>query len=180
MGYKNDTGLPSVTKILSPYVDRRWFKKEHTDRGSACHDFMHAYALGLPYYGNNFNPLWKPYVESGKKWYDENVARVIMAEERLQIDGDYCGQLDLVIQMHSGLIALTDWKTSVAQSKTWKFQLAGYQYLVEVNKGIKIDVRISVRLRRDFGKDCLVNEYRNYEYDLGIFNCAKAVYKELI
>ena len=180
MEYVNTTGLPSVTKILSHYIDSRWFKKEHTNRGSACHDVMHAHALCIPYYGTNFNPLWKPYVDSGKKWFDENVKEVLLTEERFKIQSEYCGQPDLVAVLNSGLTALVDWKTSVAQSKTWKFQMAAYKELVEFNTNIKIDLRMSVRLRRDFDKPCLVNQYDNHEYDLGIFKCAHACYKELL
>jgi len=180
MGYKNNTGLPSVTDILSPYVDRRWFKKEHTERGSAAHDVMHAHALGIPYYGKNWNPLWNPYAVSGKKWFDENVDRVILAEERMQIDGEYCGQFDLVAVLKSGIVGLIDWKTSIAQAKFWKFQSAGYIQLIHSRTDVQVDVRLSVRLRRDFDKDCLVNQYNNHEYDIGIFNCCHAAYKELI
>jgi hypothetical protein len=180
MKYKNDTGLPSVTTILSPFIDTKWFKKEHTDRGSACHDAMLAHALCIPYYGRTFNPLWKPYVESGKKWFKENIKRVLLAEERLEIAGDYCGQPDLLAVLNSGLIALIDWKTSVSVAKYWRFQLGGYMPLIHANTDFRIDVRMSVRLRRDFGKPCLVNEYNDHEYDIGIFNCCNAAYRELI
>jgi hypothetical protein len=177
--YNNDTGLPSVTDILSPYVDRRWFKKEHTDRGSACHDKMAAHVSFVPFFGQNWSPLWDPYIVSGKEWADANIKKVYLCEKRLSYPGSHTGQLDLVALLTSGLIAVVDWKTSVAESKTWKFQLAAYQDLVEKCTDIKIDTRIAVRLRRELGKKCLVNEYKDYAYDLGIFNCAKAVYNEL-
>jgi hypothetical protein len=172
--YSNTTGLPSVTDILTPWIDKRWFKDYHSKRGQSAHDFMACYALDLPFLGKGFNPLWKSYIESGQKWFDDNIKKVLLVEERFQV-GDYCGQPDLVAILNSGVTALVDWKTSVAEAKYWKFQTAAYQNLIERNTTIKIDVRICVRLRKDFGRPALVNKYKNYEYDLGIFNCAKAV-----
>jgi len=180
--YVNDTGLPSVTDILSPYVDRRWFKKIHLDRGNACHDAMAAHASLVPYFGNGFNPLWQPYVDSGKKWFDENVREVLMVEERLTLVGHYTGQLDLVAILNDNLTALIDWKTSKATAKTWRFQTAAYQNLVHLHPLIdnrKIDIRMTVRLRSDYDKPCLVNKYEHDEYDLNIFECAMAVHREL-
>ena len=179
MDYNNDTGLPSVTDILSPYVDRRWFKREHTDRGSACHDAMAAHVSFVPYFGRNWTPLWDPYIVSGKRWADDNIKKVLLCEKRLTDPGSHTGQLDLVAVLTSGLTALVDWKTSVATAKPWRFQLAAYQDLVEKHTDIKIDIRMSVRLRRELGRPALVNEYKDFDYDIGIFNCAKAVFNEL-
>ncbi len=179
MEYINQTGLPSVTDILSSWIDKRWFKDVHRERGGACHDAMAAHALFVPYFGKTFNPLWEPYIISGKEWFKENVKEVLLVEQRFEIDGDYCGQPDLVCTLHSGLTALVDWKTAVAQGKYWRFQLAAYQKLIEMNTDLIIDIRISVRLRREYDKSCLINIHKNHGYDLNIFDCAKAVYGEL-
>lgn len=179
MEYSNTTGLPSVTDILTVWIDKQWFKEHHQRRGQSCHDYMACYALDLPFLGRGFNPLWEPYIRSGREWFDKNIKKVIIVEERFQIDGDYCGQEDLVAELTTGKVALIDWKTSIAEAKYWKFQTAGYQNLIERKTQIRIDTRICVRLRKEYGREALVNEYKNYEYDLGIFNCAKAVYSAL-
>lgn len=176
MEYVNDTGLPSVTDILNCYIDTRWFRKEHTDRGSGCHDWMACYALGLPHIGKVWNPLWNSYAESGKKWFDQNVKDVLMVEKRLKIDGLYTGQLDLVAILVDKRTALVDWKTSQAKAKTWKGQTAAYQNLVQENAGIDIDVRVSVRLRSEFQKRALDNYYTDFQKDLNNFNGAFIAY----
>jgi len=181
MPYVNDTGLPSVTDILGGWIDRSWFKDHHGERGDEVHDVMAAHAMCLPHFGNNFNPLWEPYIESGKKWFDDNIKEVILVEHRLSIPNLYTGQLDLFAILTDDRSAIVDWKTSKSEGRTWRFQEAGYQDLVEHNKLGKPDVRLSVRLRHEYGRPVLVNEYKaeDYEYDLGIFKCSHACYREM-
>ena len=79
--YVNDTGLPSVTTIINPYIDTQWFKKEHTDRGSAVHDACEAHLKSLW-----IMPLpsdYQPYFDSFRRWIDLVLDRVVMVEERL-------------------------------------------------------------------------------------------------
>jgi hypothetical protein len=167
--YSNETGLPSVTDIMSPYIDKRWFKDIHRQRGQGCHDYMACYALELPFLGKGFNPLWKPYIESGKKWFDDNVKEVLRVEERFQVV-DFCGQPDLICILKNGKVALVDWKTAVAAAKYWNYQTAAYADLIERNTDIRIDIRMCVRLRKEYGYPALKNEYRHLRTNILITN----------
>lgn len=176
MEYVNDTGLPSVTDILNCYIDTRWFKKEHTDRGSWAHDGMACYANSLPFIKTG-HPLWNSYLESGKEWFDQNVREVLLVETRLSNPGLYTGQPDLVCVLIDGRIALVDWKTSQAIAKIWKGQTAAYKCLVETQCGMSIDTRVSVRLRKDFGRQALAKFYNDHDEDLNTFNGALLAYR---
>jgi hypothetical protein len=145
--YENNTGYPSVTDIISPYIDKAWFTEESRQRGSAVH---HALALHLM--GKWSPPVrneWRGYVDSGRRWIDANVRAVILVETRL-IDDEwkYCGQMDLIVHTKEGRRFLVDWKTGIASEPWWRLQAAAYRRLAEKN-GHNIDAAFSLRLKAD-------------------------------
>lgn len=170
MAYENNTGYISVTDALSPYIDKRWFKDIHRQRGEYAHQGMSAYAKALWFAGKRDG--WNGYIVSGKRWFDEHIKKVLLVEERLVChDYRFTGKSDLVAVMNKpwdDLIALIDWKTAVQESKHWKFQTAGYQYLTEKEYNLKIDIRLAVRLRQEGSKACLHNLYDKHDYDKSI------------
>jgi hypothetical protein len=187
MAYKNDTGYPSVTQILSPWIDTRWFKKIHSVRGNEVHRVVGCKMVKS--WAKPINPAWQGYVDSILRWCDANIKEVVEGEVRYQDDlYKYTGKLDLVAWLYgperSGIdsrLALIDFKTSVATSKTWKLQTGGYKLLFEKhNPDKKIDVRICVRGREDGSKNALVNEYNDHELDQNRFLYANDLYNTLM
>ena len=183
MEYKNDTGLPSVTTILSPFVDKRWFKDKHRIRGQQVHGFISA---GLK---KMFVPAipddLAPYVESSRQITD-HIDEILLIEKRM-VDKTlgYCGQMDLIARMdesYQNKIAVIDWKTSVAEGKTWGAQLGAYANLAMADAGIKCDMAMAVRLRRESGRKALVSLYEGEKLLSlqNVFKAALVCYKNLI
>jgi len=115
------------------------------------------------------------------RWCDKNIKEVIQTETRYQDDlYKFTGKLDLVALLVDDRIALIDFKTAVAESRTWKLQTGGYKLLYEKNNpGKTIDVRIAVRAREDGSKKALVNEYTDHVTDQNRFLYANDLYHTL-
>ena len=47
MMYSNTTGLPSVSDVLAPYIDKQWFTDASRERGDIVHSAVASYLLGL-------------------------------------------------------------------------------------------------------------------------------------
>jgi hypothetical protein len=165
MAYTNDTGYPSVTQVLRPWVDTSWFTAESRARGTAVHDAVAQYLGGRPAFMVSLQPNWRGYFNSARWWIDAHVADVLMAEVRLQDDQwRYCGQPDLVARLRDGSIALVDWKTGAA-ARWHQLQIAGYRHLAK-GAGVTTSRGMTIRLRDD-GSAPLVDEHaRNHEQDL--------------
>ena len=164
MTYTNETGLPSVTNILKPWIDTRWFTKESADRGNQVHDRCESYLTkSFPSY---FDPKYEPYWESFKK-FEPNISEVILVEERLaDYELGFCGQPDLVCVFADGLIVLVDWKTAQSKYKYWPIQLGGYSILLKTQKNIEVERLMTVRLRKENFKKPLIDVYCVQEFEL--------------
>ena len=81
MSYVNDTGYPSTTEIIKPYLPTQYFTKEACARGNAVHDWAEAYLKGA--FPIPVRHEWQGYIDSLKPWIDENVIDVLLVEERL-------------------------------------------------------------------------------------------------
>lgn len=176
MTYKNDTGYPSSTEILSPWFDKEWFTEEHSERGQIVHAALSTHLLGV--WSAPIKTDYQGYVDSGKRWIDLMVEKVILVEERM-IDKElgYCGQPDLIAILRGDTdICLCDWKTSVAKHISWRPQIASYRNLAVEDKEIITNRGISIRLNKD-GKKPLVDEYRGFQNDFNIFKSALTTYK---
>jgi len=180
MKYSNETGLPSVTEILKPFIDTRWYKPEHSKRGSDVHGIISAKIKGM------FVP--KPpehlagYIDSALQ-LTRDITNVLLIEERLSDHSEgFCGKPDIVARMNhkwNNAIALIDWKTSVAEGKTFGAQLAAYRHLVSRAKGINCDITVCARLRKEPGKKILLSVYdkeetdKNFQKFMDAFRCFK-------
>ena len=98
------------------------------DRGTEVHRYLAAYVQGL----------WaerpegaEGYCESGERWIDANVKRVI-SYEREYVDTimGFLGHPDLLPEDRRGGVLLIDYKTPVTESRSWALQLAAYHHLV--------------------------------------------------
>lgn len=129
----NKDQYPSVTTILSPFID---FSKIPPDileyakqRGTAVHLFAENHSLGL------WQPLPDddsgPYCEKFKMWFDENVEQVILVEKRLySAKFQYQGKPDIYCRIKNLGLTIVDYKNPVQVSKTWAAQVAAYFNLV--------------------------------------------------
>ena len=169
MAYSNTTGLPSVTDALSCFINKDFFTSEHRERGTAAHDSMAAYLQGV--WTPNLKDEWQGYVESGKRWVDENVKDVRLVEKRLcdRKVYSYTGQMDLVATLknkptYTGY-GVIDWKTSIAMSPTYKGQIPAYDRLCKVNDIQTGNWGCIVRLRQT-GQIALANFMPRQELDV--------------
>ncbi|NNL41006.1 MAG: hypothetical protein HKO79_00780 [Desulfobacterales bacterium] len=174
MAYTNETGLPSVTNILKPWVDTRWFTKESAERGNQVHDRCESYLTRS--FPTHFEDQYEPYWQSFKK-FEPNIGEVVLVEERLaDHDLGFCGQPDLVCVYVDGLVTLVDWKTAQATYKYWPLQLGGYSILLKTQKNIQVEKMMTVRLRNEYSKKPLINVYCVSEFELMFANQLK-IYK---
>lgn len=138
-----------VTEVTGRFSDWDKIPKDTLEnacrRGSAVHlactsHVNFGYCLSLP-------DEWQGYYDSFCNWYEQNVWRTFFVEERIvdEVFG-FTGMLDFLFALHGGEIVLTDIKTPLAESKTWKAQLAAYGYLLREVKKFRFDDMMSLRL----------------------------------
>jgi hypothetical protein len=157
MAYKNETGLPSVTNILKPWIDTQWFTAESCHRGNQVHEQVSSHLL------NEFfvcQKEYEVYYESFKK-FEPRIKTTILVEERLaDYKYGFCGQPDIVfVDSEDNVITLGDWKTSVAVAKYYQLQLGGYSILLRTQKDIFVNKLMLIRLRKELDKNPLINVY---------------------
>ena len=163
-GYINDTGLPSVTQVLQPWIDCQWFTPESRDRGSAVHHELAEYLNGKPAFLTNLLPEWRGYFDSGRRWIDAHVIEALLSETRLSDpQWRFCGQPDLICKtkLHSSI--LIDWKTG-AKARWHRLQIAGYRHLA---KSVwPTDRGLTIRLHPDGSMPSVDEHPANIEQDL--------------
>ena len=146
---------PSVTQAISPWVD--WSKvpphllQTAAERGTNVHDIcLMRIARGL--FVSGIPSECAGYVESYQRWFDLMVDEVIFVEERLRDkDFGFNGQPDSLIKSKQRDIIHADLKTPVTSQKAWRLQIAAYDHLIEINKGIVPDRSGSLQLNPDGG-----------------------------
>jgi hypothetical protein len=107
----------------------------------------------------DFDEKYEVYFKSFQK-FEPRIKEVVLVEERLaDYDNGYCGQPDLVFLDIDDMLALVDWKTGKAISKTWALQTGGYSLLLKSQKDIIVKKNMIVRLRDDETKNPLINVY---------------------
>lgn len=146
MAYSNKTGLPSVSDIIAPYTDTRWFKQCHVDRGNFVHGWVAADLQG--FITPPVPEIYKGYIESYLA-FKPHIKEVLIVESRLTSAKGFCGQVDLVClldEIYNNIIALLDWKTAKAVYITWQAQLGGYVHLLK-ESGILVGGAGTIRLR---------------------------------
>jgi hypothetical protein len=122
--------FPSVTRIISPYVDYSMVPEgvllRATERGLRVHQACAMIARGgFPV----VSPDDQGYLDSFCRWF-EYVNRVLAVEEELRDEQlGVVGHPDLIVELRDGRIIVPDLKTPVTKRKTWKLQLALYQWL---------------------------------------------------
>jgi hypothetical protein len=180
-------GMPSVTVVIST-VFKHWFNfdmvpegvlEEAKKRGVDVHHSCAVLAQGL---FPMIAPEYQGYLDSFRRWFDLMVEDVLLSEERL-VDPvlGYHGCPDLLVRSKQGEIILVDLKTPQVLMPTWKWQLAAYDHLVEINKGWKIERCGSLRLNSDGGPAKMeYYEDRDRRRNFMVFLSALNVYKNAI
>lgn len=180
MAYKNTTGLSSVTDILSPYIEKRWFDGECMERGTAVHAACETHLKGL--YAPKLLPAWQLYVDSFRRWSDIAINSVELSETRLKNNSlRYCGKPDAILSLRDNpeILVLVDWKTSQATQNWWQLQIVAYRKLAEHN-GIKTERGLSVRLKNN-GAVAIADEYTSmsdWNVFIGLLNSYRFFYGE--
>ena len=161
MAYHKSSNLPSVTQVLSPFVDYSRVP-EHilsmaSERGSRVHAVCAANLLGVWH-----QPVTEEiagYVESFRRWADLAVESVSAVEPEMEDAAlGYCGHIDAILRIKGdGCESVADIKTPAVCMLTWRAQLAAYRNLAEVN-GHTISRVFSLRLDKDGGR-AKVDEY---------------------
>lgn len=174
MPYSNNTGLPSVTDVLAPYINKDFFTDEHRLRGETVHEAIAAYLND--YWHPSLPSEWQGYLDSAKRWLYKNIATALSIEQRFVNDAglEYCGQIDLFMIDNDDKLVLVDWKTSIAEQPWWRLQLVGYYMLLTRNN---FDIKLmAVRLQKN-GSMPLVSTYRWSAAYENIFISALNIYK---
>jgi len=170
-----------VTEVLGKYInwskipDLRLF--EACQRGQIVHTACGALALGA--WVRALPEEYSGYVKSFERWFNNNVKRVVIVEQTFVSKSlGFSGRPDMVVELINGLLLLVDLKTPIAESKTWKFQLAAYQYLLH-EAGIKTPAAASLRLRAN-GSEAIAVRYDDWLNDFNIFLSALNAHRSLI
>ena len=179
MPYENNTGLPSPSDILRPWIETEFFTEESRIRGTAVHGNCACELLG------KFTIVKKEfqgYVDSFRRWRDQFKPEPLIVERRLiSKPYGYCGQPDLVAEIvDRPAYGVVDFKTSAALGRAWPLQLAGYQHLAQLEIDKKIGSNppwgCAVRLKAD-GKFPLVTFWESFDLYFSIFLGALNVYR---
>lgn len=156
-------GIPSVTEILTPWADFSQVSPEVLDhaakRGSKLHAYIAAHLLGewIP----SIEPEVSPYFDSFRRWADTLEAVYLVEQELTCGCYGYMGHVDVVGRIRGDEGAtLADWKSPVAEQKTWVLQLAGYWHLVERHADLPVPLKRcgAIQCRPD-GKPARMREY---------------------
>ncbi len=179
MAYRNDTGLPSPSSVLRPWIDSTYFTDESRDRGQQVHAACSTDILGG---FATIDRQYRGYLDSFKRWCDQEKPKPVihdgepLIERRLiSTHYGYCGQPDLpcYIASHLGIV-VADLKTSAALGRAWPLQIAAYRELVKGTTGQHVAHGASIRLRED-GRMPLVEFYETFDTDLNtFFGCLNA------
>ncbi len=140
--------LPSPSTVFQDLglVDRRWFKKEHRDRGRAVHAGLH-YALNGTLDWSSLDPALHGYVRSGLMLMDRLKPKIIRYETPLchQVH-KFAGTSDIQCELN-GYGWLLDWKSGKAP-KVARYQTAAYAMLAQQDTP-RLFKRAAVELQED-------------------------------
>jgi len=170
--------LISVTTALSPFNDFSQVPPERlaaaAARGTAVHQACAAYARGLPV----FETSGYLYFQSFKNWFDKYVKRALFVEAEFSDPTCYgiIGHVDLVAELVDGRIVVVDYKTPVAESKSWALQISAYCHLVEPVVG-KCD-GMALMLSGE-GKPAKAIAYKYQASDFAVFISALTVWRHI-
>uniref|UniRef100_A0A6H2A4H4 PD-(D/E)XK endonuclease-like domain-containing protein n=1 Tax=viral metagenome TaxID=1070528 RepID=A0A6H2A4H4_9ZZZZ len=174
--------LPSVTTILNIIAKgegfNNWLKKQGDkadklltdagDFGTDIHNFLEAFGKGLPVNLSALKPKQLRCVNAFLEWKENNVKKFICTEQAVfNIDKEYAGTCDGVVELNDGRIALLDYKTSAYIYDTHELQVCAYIKAYDV----KIDTGFILRFEKneEKDKDLQVKEVKQIDYQYEVF-----------
>ena len=171
--------LISVTTPLSVYFDKTAIRPDVLEfasaRGTEVHQGCAAYARSLPVF---LSDSARPYFESFRNWFDKYVKRALFVEAEFSDPETYgiVGHVDLVAELTDGRIVVVDYKTPVAESKTWALQIGAYCHLVEpvVGKCDGMALQLSPQ-----GNTARAIHYKYQASDFAVFVAALTVWRHI-
>jgi hypothetical protein len=169
-----------VTEVLAPYQDYSRINREVLEaaqlRGRIIHRASAAYALGV--WTTPIPKEYLGYFESYKLWHEHAVKRVISAEpELIDTELGFLGHPDLVVVIKGdNLATVVDLKTPLAETPTWKAQIAAYKHLLEYDAKEPIGRCLVLRLDRAGGFPKSI-EYQDSPRDFNAFVAALTAYR---
>lgn len=148
-----------MTSVLYPFSGLEKINPEivanAAERGTKVHKICEGIMLGLGEI--DVDDKTRPYVESFNKWWIKG-HEVLMMEKRFWCDElEITGQVDLIIRLPDGVLAIVDLKTSSKPSHTWPAQGAAYAYLAK-KEGHDIQKIYFLHLLKS-GKEAKIYEY---------------------
>lgn len=144
--------LPSVTQVLADLYEFDGIPpsilREAAARGTYVHKATELHDRDdLDW--TSLHPPYVPYVEAWLRFRDERKPEILEVEQRdYHRRLMYAGTWDRLLML-DGALTLTDVKTTYKVSRVDALQTAGYQGIVEQDRGRKIERRITVQLRKD-------------------------------
>jgi hypothetical protein len=177
MSYSNETGLPSVTTIIGPWINTNFFRDSDRERGDLVHEFVKKKLRRLYF---PIPEVVKPYAENFEAFVSPHIGRPVLIEERLtsKIDG-FTGQLDTVIP-HGGELALIDWKSSKAAQWWWPLQLGGYVKLLRSERpDINVKKVMSISLQKGLDNPPIIRIYLDHDVEkyVSLFESQLTIFK---
>lgn len=168
---------PRVTEIISPWAGLDKIPEDilanAANRGTRVHEICARVAAGD--FVMSIDEDIRGYVQSFRKWFDIQVEEVLLSEERLNDEAlGYTGQIDLVVMLKEGIVALVDLKTPTTSYPTWKMQIAAYRNLLQ-KEGILPERTGSLQLHPE-GKTPRMKWYEDSATDFNAFLSALNVY----
>jgi hypothetical protein len=170
---------PSVTQVLSPWVDYSRVPPELLEaagkRGRLVHRCCAAHLMNL---WTAVPDGLEGYFRSFLAFSREHIAEVVLVEAALDHPTLlYQGHPDLFCRLKGDRgLAVVDWKTPLAYSQAWRLQLAGYRELGRYH-GHDIVRNLSIRLKAD-GRIPLVNDStETHHQDFAVFMNALSVWR---
>lgn len=129
---------PRVTEVLRSFTSYDNVPREILDRAAARGTTVHALCAGIAkghwIPDGMIDPELIGYVQSFRKWADQQVNKFVIIEKRFTDEElKYTGQLDYVILGTDNELYLVDIKTSSRPQKTYPVQMAAYDLLLKNN-----------------------------------------------
>jgi len=174
------SAVPSVTRIIAPWVDWSHVPEERlalaAARGTLVHEACAAVALGIGWFPiTDEGRAIVGYVDSFRIWFEAVVKECFFTERELTDNRlGFIGHPDMLVVSRDNETLLVDLKSPVTKSKSWRLQLAAYAHLCE-QAGHHPDKIGSLRLHPE-GKPPKMDWYEGSRLqDFAVFlNCLTA------
>ena len=169
---------PSVTQVLGPWTDWSKIPPDKLEfaktRGSQIHAIIACILKNL--WIAYIPPECEPYIDSFNLWLPV-VDEVVMVEETL-IDKahGYKGTPDAILRIRGDEEdTLCDWKSPVAESKSWRLQISAYRalamqngYLIHRTGALQLSPKGNVAKFREYS-GTIVHDYSLFLNALSIY-----------